>query len=54
MTTSEAFEYVVVVAKGMGYTDAMIKAFAFEIHERLNEMESTDKDDVDTLIEEIF
>lgn len=54
MTTNEAFKYVVVVAKGMGYTDPQIQAFAFEIHERLNEMETTDKDDVDQLIEEIF
>lgn len=54
MTSNEAFQYVVVVAKGMGYTDTQIKAFALEIHERLHEMPSTDKDDVDALIEEIF
>lgn len=54
MTSKEAFEYCVVVAKGMGYTEKMIRAFSFELHERLNEMETTDKDDVDQLIEEIF
>lgn len=54
MTTKEAFQYAVVVAKGMGYTEEMIRAFSFELHERLNEMETTDKDDVDKVIEEIF
>lgn len=54
MTTNEAFEYVVRVAKAWGYTDKMISCFAFEIRERLSMMPDTDKDSVDSMIEDLF
>lgn len=54
MTTNEAFEYTIRVAKSWGYTDKMISNFAFEIHERLNMMEDTSKESVDEMIEDLF
>ena len=54
MKTNEAFEYVVRVAKSWGYTDLMIKDFAYEIHERLNSMEDTSKESVDEMMEDLF
>lgn len=54
MTTDQAFEYTIRVAKSFGYTDLMINSFAFEIHERLNLMEDTSKEAVDEMIEDLF
>lgn len=54
MKLSEALEYTVVVAKGMGYTEQMIKGFLWEVKERLYEIDDLSKEAVDELIEEIF
>lgn len=54
MKTSDAFEYTIRVAKSLGYTDLMISSFAFEIRERLNLMEDTNKELVDEMIKNLF
>lgn len=51
---NDAFDYVVRVAKSMGYTDSMIKCFAHEIHEKISMMEDASKEELDNLIEDLF
>lgn len=54
MKKNDAFDYVVRVAKSMGYTDQMIKCFAHEIHEKISMMEDASKEELDNLIEDLF
>ena len=54
MKTNDALLYVIGEAQQLGYTNSQIAAFSFEIRERLSEMETTDKDDLDKLVEELF
>lgn len=54
MKIDAAMEKIIVTAKQYGYSDTMISAFAWEIREKLYEMEEVTDESVEELIEEIF
>lgn len=54
MTLNEAIIYVVDKALVLGYSEHQIKMLVPDLRELLYSMPTTDKDDVDALIENLF
>ena len=54
MKIDTAMNKIIESAKQLGYTDSMIAAFAYEIRDKLYQMEDVTEESVNDLIEEIF